>query len=168
MEIRKAARNAPVIGLYLGAIVAANLLAARFGPSITVVNAFLFIGLDITARDRLHEVWHGNRLVLKMALLVIAGSLLSWVINKDAKQIAMASAVAFGLAAITDTIVYSMLYSKEWFTKVNGSNIASAIVDSIAFPTLAFGGFMPLITLGQAVAKIAGGGLWSLILRRDK
>lgn len=166
MEIRKAVGNAPIIGIYLGAIVAANLLAAQFGPSITIVNAFLFIGLDITARDRLHEAWHGNRMVLKMSLLVIAGSALSWMLNKDAKQIAIASAVAFGLAAITDTVVYSLLYKREWFIKVNGSNVASAIVDSIAFPTLAFGGFMPLISLGQAIAKIAGGGLWSLVLRR--
>ena len=155
------------VTMYLVAIVLANLTVAAFGPRMVIVNAFLFIGLDITARDRLHEAWHRNRLVLKMALLVVTGSLLSWAINKDARQIAMASAVAFGLAAITDTIVYSLLYSKEWFTKVNGSNIASAIVDSIVFPTLAFGGFMPLITLGQAVAKIAGGGLWALILKRD-
>ena len=43
--------------LYLFAIVAANLLVARFGPSVTIINAFLFIGLDLTTRDGLHEAW---------------------------------------------------------------------------------------------------------------
>lgn len=53
------------IMLYLVAIVLANLSVAQFGPSVTILNAFLFIGLDLTARDKLHEVWRGNRLVLK-------------------------------------------------------------------------------------------------------
>ena len=46
--------NRTLIILYLSAIVAANLLAARYGPWATVLWAFLFIGLDLTTRDRLH------------------------------------------------------------------------------------------------------------------
>ena len=37
--------KALLIGGYLTAIVAANLLVAAFGPGIAIVNAFLFIGL---------------------------------------------------------------------------------------------------------------------------
>lgn len=166
MEIRKAVGDAPIIGLYLGAIVAADLLAAQFGPTMTIVNAFLFIGLDITARDRLHEAWHGNKLTLKMAVLIVSGSALAWLINANAKQIAIASSVAFGSAAIVDTVAYQLLYRQKWFVKINGSNVASAITDSILFPTLAFGGFLPLITLGQALAKMFGGALWALALGR--
>jgi hypothetical protein len=48
-----------IIG-YLAAIMAANLLVVQFGPSIAIVSAFLFIGLDLTTRDYLHEAWRGR------------------------------------------------------------------------------------------------------------
>jgi hypothetical protein len=50
--------------------------------------------------------------------------------------------------------------------RANGSNVAGSAVDSIVFPTLAFGAFMPEIVLGQFVAKFVGGFLWSLVLQR--
>jgi hypothetical protein len=37
-------------------------------------------------------------------------------------------------------------------------------VDSVLFPTIAFGAFLPAIVLGQFVAKVAGGAVWSWIL----
>jgi uncharacterized PurR-regulated membrane protein YhhQ (DUF165 family) len=52
--------------------------------------------------------------------------------------------------------------------KVNGSNLISAAVDSIVFPTLAFGAVLPWIMLGQFAAKVAGGAVWALILRQRK
>ena len=54
------------ISAYLVAIVAANLLVAHFGHGVAVLNAFLFIGLDLTARDGLHEAWRNCGLVWKM------------------------------------------------------------------------------------------------------
>jgi len=155
-----------MIILYLAAIVLANLSSAYFGPSASVVNAFLFIGLDLTARDKLHDTWQRRGLWWKMALLIAAGSLISWVLNRNTGQIALASFVAFGCAAIADTVVYQVLHKKTYLVKVNGSNVISAAVDSLVFPTLAFGGFMPLITLGQFAAKVIGGALWSFVLRR--
>jgi uncharacterized PurR-regulated membrane protein YhhQ (DUF165 family) len=159
--------NKNIIALYLGAIVLANLLAATFGPQITILNAFLFIGLDLSSRDKLHEAWHGKGLVWKMGLLILVGSVVSYLFNKNAGQIAVASFVAFGAAAIVDTLVYQVLYRFPRFTKMNGSNIASAAVDSLVFPTLAFGGFLPLITLGQFLAKVLGGAVWAWILTRN-
>jgi len=38
------------------------------------------------------------------------------------------------------------------------------LVDSLLFPTLAFGAVMPAIIAGQFFAKVAGGFFWSLIL----
>lgn len=152
--------------MYLAAIVAANLTTAAFGPSWSIVNAFLFIGLDLTCRDRLHEAWHGRGLVWKMGLLIAAGSLLSYALNRDAGQIAVASFVAFALAAVADTLVYSRLWYRNYMQRVNGSNVTGAAVDSLVFPTIAFGGIMPLITLGQFIAKVGGGFVWSLFLRR--
>jgi hypothetical protein len=153
---------------YLAAIVLANLSSAHFGPSASVVNAFLFIGLDLTGRDKLHDAWHGRGLVWKMAALIATGSLLSWLLNRGAGRIALASFVAFAAAATVDTLVYHLLRGRAPLVKVNGSNVCSAAVDSCIFPTLAFGALLPWIVLGQFAAKVAGGALWALLLRERR
>jgi len=150
--------------LYLVAIVLANLSAAHFGAWSLPINAFLFIGLDLTARDRLHDAWKGRGLVWKMAALIASGSLLTVALNRGAGQIALASCIAFALCAATDTVVYTLLGSRAWRVRVNGSNVVSAAVDSVAFPWLAFGAVMPGVMLAQFAAKVAGGWLWSLWL----
>lgn len=156
-----------LIALYLFAIVAANLSVATFGASVTIVNAFVFIALDLTTRDRLHEQWHGHHLWRNMLLLIGGGSILSAVLNWNAAPIALASFVAFAAAGITDTVVYGLLGERSKLVKMNGSNLFSAAVDSFVFPVLAFG-FPPLwgIVLGQFAAKVIGGALWSYILTR--
>ena len=156
------------IALYLVAIVLANLTVAWFGPKMVIVNAFLFIGLDLTARDYLHEAWHGKGLLWKMTLLIGAGSAITYVLNKDAAQIAIASFAAFACAAVADTIAYQLLRDRLYLIKINGSNVVGAAVDSLIFPTLAFGVFMPWIVLGQFAAKVWGGFLWSLLLSKNK
>lgn len=153
------------IGLYLVAIILANLAVTAFGPQSVIVVAFLFIGLDLTARDQLHEAWRGNHLFIKMALLIAAGSILSWLLNRNAGQVALASFVAFALAASVDAISYQMLGKYPRFLRINGSNIPSALVDSLVFPTLAFGAFLWPIVLGQFAAKVLGGFVWSLVFR---
>ena len=152
--------------MYLAAILAANLLVTRFGPAVTVINAFLFIGLDLTTRDRLHDTWNGRYLWLRMATLIAVGAALSYLINRDAGRIAMASLVAFAMAGATDTVMYHLLRHRPRWQRINGSNIPAALVDSVMFPTLAFGEFIPLVVAGQFAAKVAGGWLWSAILTR--
>jgi uncharacterized PurR-regulated membrane protein YhhQ (DUF165 family) len=151
--------------MYLAAIVLANLTVAAFGPSMVIVNAFLFIGLDLTARDRLHDAWRGNHLALKMTALIAAGSIISWALNRDAAQIALASFVAFASASIVDALVYQLLGNYPRWLRINGSNVPSALVDSIVFPTLAFGAFLWPIVLGQFLAKVLGGFAWSMVFR---
>lgn len=152
-----------------------------------VVNAFLFIGLDLTARDNLHEAWKGRGLVWKMAALIGAGSLLSWLLNHNAGQIALASFTAFACAGVADSLVYhwlirhreklqekdawtrfdALVYRTDRYGRINGSNLVSAAVDSAIFPAMAFG--FPLlwgVMLGQFAAKVGGGFVWSLILHR--
>ncbi len=153
------------VALYLTAIVLANLTVAAFGPNMVIVNAFLFIGLDLTARDRLHDAWRGNQLALKMTALIAAGSIISYVINRDAAQIALASFIAFAAAAIVDALVYHLLGKYPRWLRINGSNIPSALVDSLLFPTIAFGAFLWPIVLGQFLAKVLGGFAWSLVFR---
>lgn len=151
--------------MYLAAIIIANLLTAQFGPWMSVVNAFLFIGLDLTARDKLHDAWENRGLVWKMTLLIAAGSILSWFLNRNAGQIAIASFVAFCLAGVADTVTYIVLHDKAKLLRINGSNVVAAAVDSVVFPAVAFG--FPLmfgIMIGQFAAKVGGGFIWSLIL----
>ena len=155
-----------MILIYLLLIIAANLSAAQFGPSVIVVNAFLLIGGTLTARDALHVRWAGRSMALKMVLLISAGGALSALLNAGAGRIAAASLVAFALSETMDSLVFHRLQSRPWMIRANGSNIAASIVDSLVFPTLAFGVFMPWIILGQVVAKIGGGYVWSRALRR--
>ena len=156
-----------LIALYLTAIVIANLSVAAFGPSVAIVNAFVLIALDLTARDRLHEAWQGKHLARNMFLLIAVGSVLSYLLNANAGPIALASFVAFAVAATLDSVMYAVLGERSYMVKVNGSNVVSAAADSILFPFLAFG--LPLlwwVVVGQFVAKVVGGFLWAWVLRR--
>lgn len=160
-----------LIAAYLAAIVVANLTVAAFGPAVVVVNALVLIALDLTARDRLHEAWSGSHLRRNMALLIASGSILSAALDYAALPVAVASFCAFALSESADTFVYSRLHHRGWLVKVNGSNLASAAVDSIVFLSLlaAFGGLpwilvLPL-ALGQWAAKTIGGAVWSWILK---
>jgi uncharacterized PurR-regulated membrane protein YhhQ (DUF165 family) len=91
---------------------------------------------------------------------------LSWLLNRNAGPVAIASFAAFAAAASVDTIVYHFLRHYPRWLRVNGSNVPSAAVDSVVFPVLAFGGFPWTIILGQFLAKTLGGFLWSLVFRR--
>lgn len=155
-----------LVVMYLSAIVAANLLVAQFGPGISVLNAFLFVGFDLSTRDMLHDQWRGRNLWPRMLLLVTAGSLISAAINWNAANIAIASFVAFLLSGIADALVYRALDRRSRLQRMNGSNLVSAAVDSVAFPALAFG--FPLllsVMIGQFIAKVGGGFVWSLLLK---
>jgi hypothetical protein len=154
--------------MYLTAIILANLTITHFGSGAAVVVAFVFIGLDLTSRDKLHEAWQGRGFIWKMGTLIAVGSFISWLINRNAGTIAVASFVAFASASVVDTVIYQILHKRGYLVKVNGSNVFSALTDSLIFPTLAFGGFMPLVTLGQFAAKVAGGFIWALILKGRK
>lgn len=154
-----------LVAVHLVAIVLANLSVAAYGPSVAIVNAFLFIGLDLVTRDKLHEAWQGRGLWVRMACLIFTGSALSYALNKDAGPIAIASFVAFMGASLADLLVYHVLRARGWMERSNGSNLAGAAVDSVLFPLLAFGGLPLGIMAGQFVAKVLGGLVWSWLLR---
>ncbi len=154
------------VAVYMLSIVAANLSVAHFGPAISPLNAFLLIGLDLSLRDRLHDAWSGRGLWPKMLGLILASGLVSWALNPAAGKIAVASVCAFVLSGLADALVYQSLRGRSFLVRSNGSNLAGAAVDSLVFPTLAFGALLPQIVALQFVAKVAGGALWSLLLRR--
>lgn len=153
-------------GIYIAALVLANLLIAWLGPWFSPINAFVLIGLDLSLRDKLHEQWQNNKLILKMSGLIGAASIVSYLLNPTAGAIALASFVAFAFSMIMDTIAYHFLRHKSWKIRSNGSNVAGAAVDSIAFPTIAFGSLMPEIVLLQFLAKVLGGFVWTLLLSK--
>ena len=95
---------------YAVAMTVANLLVATFGPAISPINAFFFIGLDLTLRDWLHvrlKTW-------QMGCLIVGTGGLTYLLNPAAGMIAVASAVAFFIAALVDWTV---------FVKMAGSSI---------------------------------------------
>ena len=160
-----------IIAAYLLAIVSANLLAARYGPAASIPIAFVFIGFDLVARDKLHDAWgrHGRfGLAWRMLVLIAAGGAISYALNAGAGQIALASTVAFAAAAAIDAVVYQVLSRRDALVRSNGSNVPAAAVDSLLFPTIAFGGFLPWVVAGQFAAKVCGGLIWSLILYRRR
>lgn len=149
---------------YLTAIVAANLIVAWQGAWITPYTAFLLIGMNLTTKDRLQDQWTRNGLVWRMGLLIAAGSFLSWILNRAAGRIALASFIAFAVSTIIDTLIYAVVKAERW-RRVGWSNLGGAISDSLVFPALAFGWPPdPTIVYGQAAAKLAGGLFWALIL----
>ncbi len=155
-----------LIFCFLASIITANILAAIYGAKAAIIVAFTLIGLDLTVRDTLHEIWHGKNLWFKMLGIISAGSAISYLINRNAGTIAIASFLAFLLASLVDFVVYSILHKKKWIVKSNCSNVFSSLTDSLVFPTVAFGGFSLFITAGQFLAKFLGGFLWTLVLKR--
>lgn len=147
--------------IYAAAMTLANLSVAAFGPAISPVNAFVLIGLDLTLRDWLHvrlKAW-------QMLALIVSSGALTYSLNPAAGQIAIASSVAFTAAALVDWATFARLRG-SWLFRSNGSNVAGAAVDSLIFPTLAFGVLMPHIVVMQFLAKVAGGAVWSAVLRQ--
>lgn len=148
-----------MIAIYISAITVANLLVWWLGPWWSPFNSFLLIGLDLSLRDKLHDK-HG--LLTSLGLVASAG-VISFSINPTATQIAIASVVAFIAAGIADAAVYQGLIKRPVMIRMNGSNVAGATVDSIIFPTIAFGVLMPHIVALQFVAKVTGGAVWAYI-----
>ena len=149
------------IAAYAAAMVLANLSVAALGPWVSPINAFVLIGLDLALRDWLHvrlRVW-------QMGALIAGTGVLTYVLNPAAGMIAVASAVAFTAAAVVDWTVFARIRG-PWMVRSNASNVAGAAVDSLVFPTLAFGALLPHIVLAQFVAKVAGGAVWAYVLNR--
>ena len=146
---------------YAVAMTVANLLVATFGPAISPINAFFFIGLDLTLRDWLHvrlKTW-------QMGGLIVGTGALTYLLNPAAGMIAVASATSFLIAALVDWAVF-VKTTGSWVKRANLSNTAGAAVDSVLFPTIAFGGLMPEIVALQFIAKVSGGAIWSYILKK--
>lgn len=149
--------------IYALAMTLANLSIAEFGKIAIPINAFLLIGLDLALRDWLHvriKAW-------QMAALIAFSGAMTYALNPAAGHIAVASAVAFTAAALADWAVFARLRG-SWMMRANGSNMAGAMVDSIVFPAMAFGGLDPMIVAQMFIAKVAGGAMWAWVIGRKE
>ena len=151
------------IAVYATSMTAANLLIMAFGPVISPINSFVFIGLDLALRDWLHI----KLKTTQMLVMIMSSGVITYALNPAAGKIAVASAVAFTCAAMVDFGVFSAIKGK-WLKRSTVSNVAGAAVDSLIFPSLAFGVLMPHIVAAQFAAKVLGGAMWSFVLSRKQ
>lgn len=150
--------------IYAAAIVLANLSVAHFGPASAPINAFILIGLDLALRN-----WLALKLSRwKMVAMIAFAAVLSYGLNPASGRIAVASFVAFSLAALSDWWTFSTL-TGQWLRRCIGGVAVGAAVDSVVFPSIAFD--LPLVVLAGIVgsmfiAKVLGGSLWAFVFSR--
>ena len=150
----------PVL-IYIASIVIANLSVAHFGPSITPINAFLFIGLDLVLRNWIGRTYSPAKM---LGLIAFAGCS-SYALNPATGRIALASMIAFVLAALSDWATFRTIPG-QWFRRCMGGVAVGALVDSLVFPTIAFGSLLPAIVVMQFIAKVSGGALWAWMINK--
>src|SRR5574344_398987 len=93
-----------MILIYILSIVIANLTIIYIGPSSIPFVSFLMIGMDFVLRDLLN-----NRLTtVKMFILILLSGVITFLINKDAQDIAIASSISFTLASLCDWAIFSI------------------------------------------------------------
>lgn len=150
--------------VYLGAIVAANLLITALGPAWVIPVGLVLIGLDLAVRDKLHDRTSGRDLVVLMGLLIATGGAISYALNADAGRVAVASSVAFTLGALVDAVAYQLLKARRPWVRSAASSAPAGLVDSAAFLIILTGGLPIVLIITQAVAKALGAAAWARLL----
>jgi queuosine precursor transporter len=129
---------------FVAAVVLANWLTARYhfvpvGFGLEATAGTFAAGACLALRDGLQDAagrW-------AVALAIGAGAALSWATSTPA--LALASGAAFLVSEALDAAVYTPLRGRartggpRWAGAVTASNVAGAVVDTLAFLTLAFG-----------------------------
>ena len=148
-----------LVGMYLGAIVTANLTVAHYGQAALPFTAFVLIPFDLVTRDVLHERWQDGYLWLRMTALIFAGSILAYLLNVDAARVAKASFIAFLIAQNINAFVFHQLVGRtSRYVRMNTSNLFAALADSIVFPVVAFWPAVSVPLMGaQWGSKFIGG-----------
>lgn len=148
----------------LAAIAAANLAVQRWGYSALPFTAFALVPFEMLARDILHERWRdAGREWVGMLGLILAGGLVTVAINAEAVRIAAASVTAFSVSLSVNAAVFHRLFCQGRVVRMNASNAAAAVLDSLIFPVVAFGAISAPLAAGQAGAKFFGGVLFTAL-----
>ncbi len=152
------------ISLYLIAFVLSNFIVLWFGNVGLIFTALFLIPFDFVIRCFFHETWKGKELIIKLGILVLISSVLTFLINQDAFNIALASCVGYVSAQIFAGIFYQIFINKSYFIKVNGSDAVGILIDSVLFQLVAFSFISLEITISQFILKIIGGFFWYYVL----
>ena len=126
--------------IYIAMFVIANFLVLNFGKMGILIASSIFIPFDFVMRCYFQETWKGKDLVLRMGGLILIASVISYFMNYEVKDIAIASFFSFFSSQITAAIIYQLLKKRDYLIKVNGSDLFAIIVDSVIFQSIAFGG----------------------------
>lgn len=119
------------------------------GFGLAAPSGVLFAGAQLTLRDVLHERLGGPATVAVIA----ATAPLTAIVASPA--LAVASIVTFVVAELADLVVFGRLRRRGYATAILGSNLISAIVDSLLFLALAFGVTQAAVGgLGMTVGKL--------------
>lgn len=135
--------------LFIGLVVASNVLTARYGLLFGVVAAGTFAaGLVLAARDAVRETagvgW--------TFACVAAGAAVS--VLMAGPVLAVASGAAFALSEVADTAVYEPLRRHGRARALAWSNLVGSVVDSFLFLSLAGFPLWPSV-VGQVAVKWA-------------
>lgn len=152
------------IAFYLIALVSANLIVKHFGAPGLWFSSALLIPFDFICRAIFHESWKGKKLVANLLLLTVVSGIVTFIINHEALNIALASFAGIVAVQIFAGIFYQMFMQKSYFFKVNLSDLIAIIVDSIAFQLVAFGTVNFEVTGGQMLIKAVGGLFWFYVI----
>lgn len=158
-----------LILIYILTIITANGLVTEFGQVALLFTAFILIPFDLVVRDLLQDRWmlkNSLELRLRMAVLILGGSLISYWTTIASTKIAMASMAAFVLTGTIDAITYQWMAKRGRLFRINLATIIGAFTDSLVFASLAFDNVDYVLVVSQAGIKILGGVVWSLILYR--
>lgn len=139
-------------GLWIAAVVAANLTADWFVPILGMQFAVgtLFFGATFTLRDVLHR--YGRKAVY---VTIASGAVVTLLISLwlgVPLRILGASIVAIILAESLDTEIFHTLRERKWWIRAFSSNAFSIPTDTLLFTALAFGGILPWIDFWQVIA----------------
>lgn len=126
------------------------------GLGLMAPSGVLMIGLALVLRDALHEAagWKWA------TCAVLAGAVLSLLFSPP--SIALASAIAFGVAEIADMLIYTPLRKRGRAMAVAASGVIGSVVDSVLFVLIAFGSVE--FAAGTAIAKMYASAAVALFL----
>lgn len=152
------------ISIYLVAFILSNFIVLHFGSRGLIFTALFLIPFDFVMRCIFHETWKGKELIIKLGSLVLLASLITFLINQNSLNIAMASSFGFIAAQIFAGLFYQITINKSFLIKVNGSDAIGILIDSIVFQLIAFGIINWEIFMSQFILKICGGLFWYWVI----
>lgn len=138
---------------YVASVVAANWLTEKYGLvpvgfGLVVTAGTFAAGLTLLARNLTQDV-AGRLAVLG---LMVVGIGFSWWLASP--QLAVASAVAFGLSESADMAVYSPLRRRNWSRAVLAAASVGAVIDTLVFLRLAGFPLTAPAVAGQLLVKV--------------